>query len=206
VATCSTVAPRLRLLLEGRPFQAQFEDTISRTLPDGSIEQRVLKGMIYRDSRGRERRDSCLQVGAQLLLHVAYISDPVTKARYILDLVSKSVIRSLIPYPMSEQSDPGELEQTQSVAFGDGSGLTANIEGLTCYGVRNEFPGGDSIEYWLSRDLKEILVEKRRNGPEEKQFRIFDIRRVEPEETPFVVPSHFTASTTEVNSHENFKS
>lgn len=114
-----------------------------------------------------------------------------------MDLVNRSVTRSLIPYT-SEQSVPGELEQTQSIEFGDGNSLTANIEGLTCYGVRNQFPGGDSIEYWLSPDLKEILVEKRRNGPEEKLFRIFDIHLVEPEESLFVVPSDFRESTTEV--------
>lgn len=74
--------------VEGRPFQAQFEDTISRTLLDGSIEQRVLKGMIYRDSRGRERRDSYFQAGAQLLLHVASISDPVAKDRFMLDFTT----------------------------------------------------------------------------------------------------------------------
>lgn len=49
-------------LTQGAPFQADFEQVVSRHLPDGEAVRTSLSGTIYRDAKGRRRQDTRLEV------------------------------------------------------------------------------------------------------------------------------------------------
>lgn len=61
------------------------------------------------------------------------------------------------------------------------------IEGITCRGIRKT--GRKSmIEFWYSEELMEVVLEKRVSEQEESTYRLFDIRRIEPNRSLFAVP------------------
>ena len=205
----------------GAPYSALLENTVSRTLADGThIESKQQSVQTYRDSQGRLRTEMKQHffgpTGAQeeFLVHII-ITDPVDCVTYNLD-VSTHVAWRITFAPngitpagaTNEQSNavkqpahgtPEELRhETSTERLG-----TDTIEGLAVEGKRitttypvgslgNDRPFVVTLEIWTSKEPK-LIVLSRKSDPRsgETTERLSNIRLGEPSPTAFQVASDY---------------
>jgi hypothetical protein len=142
-------------------------------------------GRLVRDSAGRTREEIKLEGDAGTLASMVIISDPLLHHIWVLDLQSKTATRdndSAFSDPVVDfagDSDPS----AQSLG-------TKLIEGLECQGHRTKEEEFE-IEYWYSSDLRHVMLEVDRSDNEERSFRLFDIRRGEPDAGNFQIPKDY---------------
>jgi hypothetical protein len=174
---------------KGKPFQAQFEQVVSQKQSDGRTARRTMTGTISRDAEGRRREESRVEVMPGLVANIAQIHNPTNNTYCVLDLESKTASR--LVFPSGSKSLEGVLIFSDSPHPSNREDLgQQQVEGLPCRGTR--LRSGDSvIEYWHWDDLGEVLSEKRVSKDEESTWRLFNIRRVEPDRTLFTVPADY---------------
>lgn len=170
-----------RSTVKSHPFQARYEFRLSRN----GLEQFRRSGRIVRDSAGRMREEITLESRAGTFGSIVFLSDPVLPATWTLDLQSKTMKRS----------DSSGLSEPE-VDFAEDSGPSTQslgaklIEGIECRGHRTEEDGFD-IQYWYSPDLRHVVLEFDRSDNEEWVYRLFDIRRGEPDARNFQIPEDY---------------
>lgn len=178
---------------KNKAFQAQYEKVVVRKLPDGQISQQIKTGVIYRDAYGRTRREerSDSEVAPSNFSHTIMMSDPTTQELCFLDVESKTVLRS----PFSDDPQSDQMQETDDILEDAASKNTALgeqlIEGLVCFGYRVNQPQGGAVEYWISKELLDVMLAKSVDVDKESTLRLFDIRPDEPDCNLFIVPADY---------------
>jgi hypothetical protein len=157
----------------GRPFQARYEEVRVASLAGGAPEERRESGAIFVDSHGRTR----LEMSSGGLTNIL---DPVSKMSYLIDTRTKEVFR--VPFP----EPPGAADPLPEQAGSAGSRTREAedlgsrwIEGLPCHGVRIRREDITS-EAWIAEPIGQVVRGIETSKGFEKEFRLFDIRLVEP--------------------------
>lgn len=166
---------------KGKPFLANLRQSISRRNPNGNVVTRSVTGTIARDSSGRYRQDLFFKAAPGQSLSFAIIQEAVAKVTYVLDLTNRTVIQQ--ETLVKEQGDNSIM-----------TGLSAQkkvIEGLTCIVYKIKARDGIEMELWFSEDLETVLFERTVSGSEEREIRLDNIRRIEPDESLFRIPADF---------------
>ena len=129
-----------------------------------------------------------METDAGTYASLVIISDPVLQAFWILDLESKTATRNNVPPGFSEPVvDFAGDSDTSAQSLG-----TKLIEGLECRGHRiKEKEEQFEIDHWYSPDLQHVVLEVDRSDNEERIFRLFDIRRGEPDARNFQIPKDY---------------
>jgi len=177
---------------KGKPFEAEYETTRSTTA--GWRETK--RGKLYVDSAARIRNEFSLDD-----MRVVSIWDPDTKMGVLLDAASGTV---LVPPSQDELPEdtgstsaaqptapPGSNEPSREPAEFIGEDLGARvIEGFDCVGHRTKTKasGHFAVDTWVATELGLVLLEKRVTEDEEVEYRIFNIRRGEPDASLFRIP------------------
>lgn len=182
--------------IQGQPFVAQYEQVSSEVLLDGRVEQQTLAGIVYRDTDGRTRKELSLQVAAGVTAHIAFIHDPIKESMYVLDMDAKTVIEERFSAVISKTAASMQLTTLpESIAIDPNENLgQQEIEGLICH-IHHMHDADAEIEVWYSDELKEVLLEKRTGKLGQSMLRLYNIRRVEPEDKLFTVPADYTTAT-----------
>jgi hypothetical protein len=184
------------LTMSGEPIQ---------TFADGNRIVRRTNTLLYRDSRGRTRREVVLGDVAGIVvagnpLRIITIHDPDSGTTTVFDpdrrlmQIGTATGGAPPPPPVGSQEQAtqpvGAAEREESLG-------TRTIEGLVCEGSRktttipagaigNDRPMTTVTERWLSRELQ-ILVLSRVSDPRfgETTYRLTKITRVEPTDSLF---------------------
>ena len=180
--------------VESLPFQALYEEV----LREGG-QRETATGAIYRDSRGRLRREYRVAEGSgQEPINVVVINDFAARSAIWLDVATKTATRFTDFGPPPGESLQGwAFEGLWSAEEGAEKKM---IEGVLCRKVvpirtRLGTPPKpiEAGEIWISNELKYSILE-RITGPEtEYAWRVYSIRRTEPPHSLFVAPTTYTA-------------
>lgn len=204
----------------GEPYSADSETTTSQTLADGTHINRTFgPSRIYRDSAGRERVESYVDVttaeGRVRTLASVTITDPVARVSYLLN-VQRRTARQLWPKTnetdetsaggpttrasvAAQTAEPPPVSKTVRENIG-----TEMMQGLSVIGTRNTTTtpvgaeGNDRpievvAERWYSSELQITVLFKRmdpRSG--ETITSLTNIDRSEPEPSLFQLPADYT--------------
>ena len=176
-------------------FQAVYQEIYTRNLPNGTSISKMQKGVICRDSYGRERKEFT-QTENGMIETIAYLYDPVNGLEYLLETNTKNIIfETLVPqYGFRARTwNLGNSAIAISLAlpsyqshFG-----TKEIEGLVCTGYYVNQPNKCKIEYWYSSDLGEIMLAKIDSDSEQIIWRLSKIKLEEPDTKLFTVPTDY---------------
>lgn len=177
----------------GRPFQAQYEESLLKKPPNGELIYEAKQGHIYRDSRGRERIESHVEIKPGEIIGTATIYDPINGAIYTLNSESNIILHTQLLPNESEPSGFWAWTVGSQSAYAIPRAKPAiqpnteplQIEGLTCDGYSIIQPEGRKIEYWYSNDLNEILLLKSTSSDEKFTLRLFNIQHGEPDNELF---------------------
>ena len=196
--------------MKGAPYSAEATTEIVQPLVDGNRIVRRTSALLYRDSRGRTRREVMLDNIAGIIvsgnpLRTITISDPDAGTTYFIDPDKRvRVVRhrpeagrstsATPPQPLAAARQSVPESKTDQASLG-----TRVIEGLTVEGTRttltipagaigNERPITGVSERWFSPELR-IVVLSRRTDPRfgETTYRLTKIRRAEPPTALFEV-------------------
>jgi hypothetical protein len=192
-------------VVKGAPYAAEATTEVIQTFADGNRIVRRTSALLYRDSRGRTRREVALGDVAGIVvagspLRIITIHDPDSKTTFVFDPDNRlmqvgSAARGGLPPPAdSQQVTPvGSAEREESLG-------TRTIEGLLCEGTRktttipagaigNERPITTVAERWYSQELQ-VLIRSRVSDPRfgETTYRVTKITRAEPFESLFEMP------------------
>lgn len=180
------------------PFEARFElFEVTRETSGVSLEERIT-GAIYRDSAGRVRREYRTQVSTGEALQLAVIVDLAARTVVAVDIAAKAATRVIDfgPPPGNALSDGWGFMGPWSDEAEAGQ---RTIEGVACRKMRPEaWPLGSALdpkvagEIWVSDELKFSVLERVSDSGREHTWRLYDIRRVEPPSSLFVVPDGYT--------------
>lgn len=201
--------------VKGAPFSAAAMTEIIQTLADGNRIVRRTSGSLYRDSRGRTRREVSLEGIAGIILagtplRMITISDPESGMTYVVDSDKQlRVLRnapdrarpsSATPRLPAGRGSAPQPSQSANVEREESLG-TLEIEGIVAEGTRTTvtIPAGaigneraiDTVsERWFSPELR-IVVLSRRSDPRfgETTYRLTKITRAEPPSTLFEPPA-----------------
>jgi hypothetical protein len=197
------------------PFSAEASTEIVQTLSDGNRIVRRTTAFLYRDSRGRTRREVTLDAIAGIIvgggpLRMITISDPESGLTYVADSSGGLRVMGGGPGPPRGGATPtpglavggGILQPRQATNPEREEALgTREIEGVSCEGTRTivTIPAGaigneraiESVtERWVSPELR-LVVMSRRSDPRfgETTYRLTKIARDEPPATLFAPPA-----------------
>jgi hypothetical protein len=194
-------------LVKDAPYAAEATTEVIQTFADGNRIVRRTSALLYRDSRGRTRREVALGDVAGIVvagnpLRIITIHDPDTKTTYVFDPDNRlmqvgSAARGGLPPPadIQQQVTPPVDSAEREESLG-----TRTIEGLLCEGTRktttipagaigNERPITTVAERWYSPELQ-LLILSRVSDPRfgETTYRVTKITRAEPFESLFETP------------------
>ena len=192
----------------GAPYSGDGTTTVKLILYDGTRIERHVTARFYRDSAGRIRREQTL-LGLEAVNpssdseNVVMILDPVAGVFYSLNPGSHQALR--MPTNSPALADKPATPALSGAATPNGESLgTRQIEGITTIGRRtvttipagrvgNDRPIEISDERWVSPDLK-VVVLSRHHDPRtgDIEYRLTNIKRVEPARNLFTVPSTYT--------------
>jgi hypothetical protein len=176
--------------VRNNPFEADYEEIISKKLPDMTVSQLIMKGKIYRDTEGRIRKDLTLQSPQQdFSEHTVLITDYVSRRHIDLDPESKTFSFVEMGEPYQPPIPPPQNPVT-NLGLGNKQKESKEIEGIVCIRL-TEKVNDCLIETWYSEKLREVVQEKRTCDSEEHSLRLFNIRQAEPESQLFKVPSDY---------------
>jgi hypothetical protein len=192
-------------VVKGAPYSAEATTEVIQTFADGNRIVRRTNTLLYRDSRGRTRREVVLGDVAGIVvagnpLRIITIHDPDSGTTTVFDpdrrlmQIGTATGGAPPPPPVGSQEQAtqpvGAAEREESLG-------TRTIEGLVCEGSRktttipagaigNDRPMTTVTERWLSRELQ-ILVLSRVSDPRfgETTYRLTKITRVEPTDSLF---------------------
>jgi hypothetical protein len=196
----STPSP-LALPRPGSPLWfEQIEETSTKT-PDGTLEVKVLKNRIYRDSAGRVLSQGEIPADNNST-GTSYLDlmDPVNRIRVVLLPVERAGYR--LPLPKSEDvhfvfHSENPLVSTQGwTTTTENLGLRI-IDGIKFEGTRFRQASNDgsnvmnTTEQWYSQDLKllQSIVTSCRGRT--RTTRISKVHREEPDPALFIVPADY---------------
>jgi hypothetical protein len=193
-------------VVKGAPYAAEASTEVIQTFPDGNRIVRRTSALLYRDSRGRTRREVALGDVAGIVvagnpLRIITIHDPDSRTTYIFDpdnrLMQVGAAGSAPPLGVDSQQ---QVTQPAGGAEREESLGTRTIEGLVCEGTRktttipagaigNERPITTVTERWFSHELQ-LLIRSRVSDPRfgETTYRVTKITRDEPLESLFESP------------------
>jgi hypothetical protein len=196
-------------VVKGAPYSAEGTTEVVQTFPDGNRIVRRTSTSLYRDSRGRIRREVELGNVAGIVvtgspLRIITIHDPDSRTTHIVDGDRRMVrvggpgpsagavqLGGDIAPPVAPSTSGNEREESLG---------TRTIEGLVCEGTRrtttipagaigNERPMTTVTERWVARELQ-LLVLSRVSDPRfgDTTYRLTKIVRAEPSASLFEVP------------------
>lgn len=199
--------------VKGAPYSAQATTEVIQVLEDGNRIVRRTSAVLYRDSRGRTRREVTLDSIAGIMvagtpLRMITISDPEAGVTYWVD--PDQQIRTSRNVPPTAQGVSGVSQGWAGQVGGTipSSNLereealgTRNIEGITVEGTRttvtipagaigNERPIQSVTERWFSPELRLVLL-SRATDPRfgTTTYRLTKIVRAEPAAALFEKPA-----------------
>lgn len=203
--------------VKAAPYTATAVTETTQVLPDGNRIVNKSKALLARDSEGRTRREETLSNVGPLTVQqsrMVFISDPVARAEYILDLDNHTaqvhqlqgakVLTLDQKHASVASADTHSAEHSSAVAEVKQTGLPdENIDGVNCEhlvetqtipasAIGNERPIVITSETCASPELHLLLMRKRtdpRFG--NTSYRLTDIHRTEPDAALFQVPSDF---------------
>ena len=173
------------------PFEAHCESI--KKLSSGDITQ-PKRGMLYRDSKSRERREDQLEGAPGEAVTFVDIDDPVTHTSCTFCIEAKTIFCNN-PLPPE-----GFGVWTFDFATGPGIGLPLvpperppdfepkQIEGFLCQGYLLRVSPERIVEYWYSVDLNQLILVKIQSEEVEYTWRLLNIRLTEPDKSLFTVP------------------
>jgi hypothetical protein len=172
--------------VEDKPYQARGEWLCKEKGTDGEAIARNSRSVVARDSSGRVIQRHEL---------AAIIYDPVQEALHFVDLEAGTTLMSL---PLvGDPSTCGPVIEVQGMSVpigrwvaqeGDTSlGEQRTIEGMTCKGYRREL-GAKAIEFWIAEELQETVLARILAERVDLTFRLYNIRREEPDPRLLMVP------------------
>jgi hypothetical protein len=196
----------------GAPFSALAVTESAQTLADGNRIVHANREKLYRDSQGRERKESegatFSVLGQQMAAADVVIFDPAANASYSFSLQGITATKKLALIGFEDGLQPAA---GRTIPGGARAAVTqqlppAVIEGLSTQGTRSAvtIPAGqignerDILvvdEVWYSPDLHMSLITKHsdpRSG--ETVLRITNISRSEPDPSLFLIPAGYTVT------------
>jgi hypothetical protein len=194
-------------VVKGEPYSAEATTELIQTFADGNRIVRRTSALLYRDSRGRTRREVAVGDVAGIVvagspLRIITIHDPDLRTTHVFD-PDRRLMQVGTPAggtPLLMPDSPQQVTQPADAAEREESLGTRTIEGLVCEGTRktttiaagaigNERPMTTVTERWFSRELQ-LLVLSRVSDPRfgETTYRLTKIRRTEPPESLFEAP------------------
>lgn len=188
--------------VSGNPFEAQLKLGIIDRQHGGQVPHQVVTGSVHRDIYGRVRKELRLEIASKIVKSIAFIFDPNIKTIYIVDIRLETIVEKRLPFVPETLNLVDEAAPLQGISSTQGSAIEQRqIEGLTCHGYQEKLENA-LIETWYSDELKEVLLKKQISEHAEITLEMFDIRRVEPDNSLFVVPSNYRI-TSEANKHDS---
>jgi len=177
----------------GRPFSADSE-TLRLTQGSEGKTRHVDRGRIYVNGAGSVRSE-LLEEDAAMPIMVNML-DAVRRVNVIIDPISNTVAQIPLPEPQARTTapppgapTPRSLPEQPSLAVHRESLGERQVEGLRCIGERTKgFPPGSVVETWRSPELGVVILERLENARTEVTYRLFNIRRGEPDPKLFDVP------------------
>lgn len=196
----------------GAPYSAEAVNESVQVLSDGNriVERSSTK--IYRDSQGRERRETG---------DIVMISDPVAKVSYSLNTKTKTATKSdtsgsnffFYEFPVSAPAPANArvtVTRAASVRTADGPVQALGsrvVEGVPATGTRtttvipagqigNERPIEIVDEQWYSGELQVVMMTRHadpRSG--ETTYKLTNVQRTEPAGSLFEVPPDYKIET-----------
>jgi hypothetical protein len=194
-------------VVKGAPYAAEATTEVIQTFADGNRIVRRTSALLYRDSRGRTRREIALGDVAGIVvtgnpLRIITIHDPDSRTTYIFDpdkrLMQVETAAGGAP-PLAADSQQQVIQPVDAAEREESLG-SRTIEGLVCEGTRktttipagaigNERPMTTVTERWFSHELQ-LLILSRISDPRfgETTYRLTKITRAEPLESLFESP------------------
>jgi hypothetical protein len=209
-------------VVTGVPFSAVAVSVSTQTLADGTHITRTTKTNVYRDGKGRFRKDVTLPAIGWLATSgqpksFVFINDPVAGTNFILHADTKTAEQMGRPFagmkgPMKDALK-GKMESRQQQEIANGSLEKKDlgtqpipIAGVSAQGtqVTHTIPvgqiGNDKAitivsEHWYSNDLQMVVMSKR-SDPRfgDTTYTLTNIQRQEPAASLFAVPSDYTVT------------
>lgn len=177
--------------VQGAPFQARYERIDLEKLPDGQVSQRIKAGVIYRDTYGRSRREINTKASPEITRSESIvIHDPIKQEVYFLEIEPKTFSTMSMPdAPIAgAELSNNILENLSKRGQYIGQQL---IEGFNCYGYRtNELESG-TTEYWVAKEIQDVLLAKYTNDNKISTMRLSDVRIAEPDGKLFSVSPEY---------------
>jgi len=204
--------------VKGAPYTATAVTETTQVLADGNRIVNKSVALLARDSEGRTRREETVSNLGPLhtsAARLAFITDPVAKTEYVLDLDNHtaqvhqlSAVKVLTSEPRQAlfQGISGNPLRSTSVADVKQQALPdENIDGITCERIlqTETIPAGSignermivvTSQTCASPELHLLLMRKR-NDPRygTTNYQLTGIQRSEPDASLFKVPSDFKA-------------
>ncbi|MFN2454090.1 MAG: DUF4412 domain-containing protein [Pyrinomonadaceae bacterium] len=177
--------------IQGAPFQAQYERIDLEKLPDGKTLQQIKTGVIYRDTYGRSRREINTKTSSEVSSSEStIIHDPIKQEAYFLETESKTFSTVSMPDVPVVGAEPSSNILENLSERGEYIGRQL-IEGLNCYGYRVNQSGDGVIEYWVAKEIQDVLLGKYTNSYKTITMRLFDVRIIEPDSRMFTVSPEY---------------
>jgi hypothetical protein len=203
-------------VVTGVPFSAIAVSETTQTLADGNHITRTTQTQLYRDSKGRFRKDvtlpaiGWLETSGQPKSFV-FINDPVAGTNFVLHPEAKIAEKMEAPAGMMKDAVTGKMEYHQEQAIADGSVKKEDLGMQTIAGVSaqgtcvthtiprgqigNDNPIQVVVERWYSPDLQ-IVVQSTRTDPRfgTTKYTVTILNTAEPDAKLFKVPSDYTVT------------
>jgi hypothetical protein len=181
-----------KALVIGEPFSARFSER--RRVGNGS-EALIfdVSGRVYRDSRGRERRETEVKMPAGEGFTLIAITDFGTGEIYALDPRTHTAVLERIALASRDEPDAAGRAGPEAGVMPDIPYET--VEGLRCRTFESDFgrpPTVIHVKVWFSDELGQVVREEATGGNMASSWRLSEIRRLEPDSALFSVPEGYT--------------
>lgn len=173
------------------PFEAHYESL--KKLSSGTVVQKKT-GLLYRDSKCRQRMEDRFEVAPGEVVTFVEIDDPIDHSFHILCIESRTIFfKGILP-------SEGFRVWTFDIGKGPGIGLPLvspqhppdfeprQIEGFMCHGYLLHLSPEQIVECWYSVELNQLMLLRISSGEGEFTWRLFNIRLTELNNSLFTVP------------------
>jgi hypothetical protein len=196
LALTGSPGPEMQNASPTPPYEAEFEEVVVRSRPDGSNAETHQRWKLYRDGRGRWRQESSETLESGEQVRFALVTDYKARRFVVLDLATGQVMNEMTAAGAKAHEALGRLPTSDAVAAVPAAQGEApkvedlgekDVEGVRARGRRITSTTG-VVEVWSSPviDQPPLLVQTARPGEQRKQ-RLFNIRLGEPDPALFAV-------------------